>query len=610
MQAGRTPSPHRSVTSPAAMALGEKGVLQELQRRQSRSQPQSQSQAALYNSQSHAQFSQQPPSADGLPTQEGYDIGHRPPYRGGGRGGGGADVRGDEVFGSNLHGIQEDSFTSGVGGVGGMQAYDGRGRHIDHVTAQVGRQDVAQHGNHSFGGEEDTVDHFDESSQEYGSGEYGDFEYDEHELTQLTAQVHKLELGRRAVHDLPLPSDYYGAIQRLQHAKKMREEKLEEKNSLSMRNYSEKQTEKFKITQKTGPTVPRPFRSAVEDRKDSKSYSFRKPKEMSQPEKLSMAESNPSLRLSSTAQMIGIGDVSNSYLLSTLRQRDAPTSKSSHANTSNKRIQAHQHMHSSHASLRGYSHDTLDRPTGVSKYGREPGGQYYDGDGSQGGGGAGGGVEGGFSGSTGMGMGMGMGGAIADTVISRGGVPRDSNRVEPRAPSFASDDGISRRQMMRAERKHQQLEEEQRKLAQEKYRKELLRQKALQTAIHSGAYRPEERQHPHEKIVSKYTNRPDIGLDLVAITASAHSDYAARHSVLGVSQGGGVKGYASSDFGGSSVGFGSSANYYDDGGGSYAPSPYMAVDPLYLEQLSVGEYEDPHHVFGRSSAASSGVGRS
>jgi hypothetical protein len=111
--------------------------------------------------------------------------------------------------------------------------------------------------------------------------------------------------------------------------------------------------------------------------------------------------------------------------------------------------------------------------------------------------------------------------------MTRGGMVKyyHSQKTPAKAPAFEHEKVLTRRQSVRNEkrlREQQAAEEEKARLKSE--RDELL-QKALRKAKEVGAYTPERKVHSHQRISEKYSNRPEIGIDVSSMTMSALKAY-------------------------------------------------------------------------------------
>jgi hypothetical protein len=108
------------------------------------------------------------------------------------------------------------------------------------------------------------------------------------------------------------------------------------------------------------------------------------------------------------------------------------------------------------------------------------------------------------------------------------------------SPKLVTDELLSRRQSVREEKKKKMEELENQKQLDLKYRKEILKQKALgqyrydddgKTSIgSSNSNSSSSRYKYHEKLINKYNKSPSIGkLDLRQVTQKAYAEYSVKH---------------------------------------------------------------------------------
>jgi hypothetical protein len=247
---------------------------------------------------------------------------------------------------------------------------------------------------------------------------------------------HSQTTKRIVVEDLPLPNNYHDSIRRMQESVRMREERLEKSKEGAFRQYP-----KAASATRVEKTVPKEFESSVSKRLETKSHSYRKSSEKSNPD--SLPQSHRVQPMTASAKMLGIHDTSGSYFLTTLRDETRLPTKVTKV--------AHDE---------GGVPKTLDRRRPVGVYGsqNQHGSSSYD----------------------------------------------SENRLKAQAPAFFHMYGVERRSSERNDRKRQEAAEANARKEGLKLYKEHVHQQAMMSAVMSGVYDPTVQIDSHEKLVRKY----------------------------------------------------------------------------------------------------------
>ncbi len=111
------------------------------------------------------------------------------------------------------------------------------------------------------------------------------------------------------------------------------------------------------------------------------------------------------------------------------------------------------------------------------------------------------------------------------------GIVKRRSKVN-KVPNLSADKIVARRATNRREK--QQLEQVEQELEQGRIKahREFLRVKALHTAQDAGVYRPSSRFHQHEKTISKYSGRSDVGLNLAFAAQQSFDNYTQRNLTI------------------------------------------------------------------------------
>ena len=146
--------------------------------------------------------------------------------------------------------------------------------------------------------------------------------------------VEKLMKDKLTISDLPLPPDFYSAVQRLQRSTEIRHEMKEKEKHLELRNFLYHETIFDKNVHTTAMelaakkleiTIPKSFKSHVDELNESKSFSHRKPTDHSNIDMLPRCQRIPDTIASAYTATVSLNlkpcDV---YWMQNLRSPDKP----------------------------------------------------------------------------------------------------------------------------------------------------------------------------------------------------------------------------------------------------------------------------------------------
>ena len=332
-----------------------------------------------------------------------------------------------------------------------------------------------------------------------------------------------LQLDRKlTISDLPLPYGFHAQIERMQKGAAIREEKRQKQFCTEFRNFLNPAYEQFASQQdspsgagsgvgttgeggnagssrkKPEPTVAKMYHSHVAQHLEQKAFSHRKPVEAAQLQDAPMCDLIESAARD-PIRAVSKFDGPTTLWVNNLRPSTASPSKTRH-NT------------------------------------------------ARGGGGGGGGGTGrqserhgaSFNGHHGGG---GVGGVDDDTsslgMSDASSIPMQASGAryfrnyrpvtEGKAPELRADQVLRRRQAQREEREELERQLRQEQEAHERGQREKLRLQAQRTALEMGAFRENTRYHRHQKLISKYSQHPHVGVNLDQTAKMAYLDYTSKH---------------------------------------------------------------------------------
>lgn len=316
-----------------------------------------------------------------------------------------------------------------------------------------------------------------------------EYEYDEGAKTQFQNDGDRDKFiqgmkNRLSISHLPLPGNFYGEIQRMKTAQKLKDDRKAFLESIEMRNYGDFHTAKKGSPKSKKPVKPLVVEFNVDKRYESKDYTFRKPATHTDADNLPLVNHYESKIFKATAAVNGKDHLVNASWISDLRS-DTGQRINSNSNTlvSGNRILKKSQGHITKGSDGNSTVVSDDSSSFDSSFHFDDTFDNITDHSSQ----------------------------DSSIVVTRGGMIkcyRKHNTVG-KAPVFSHDAVLERRKKERESRKQREDEERNQQLEEEKNQKQRLHQKAVDSALRRGAFDPSSsRVSSIDKMVAKYAQSP------------------------------------------------------------------------------------------------------
>lgn len=337
---------------------------------------------------------------------------------------------------------------------------------------------------------------------------------------------------RLTISDLPLPSDFHTAVQRMHDSTVRREAHLDKRRDLELRSFlyydkSDKNAEQLtpgSAGKKLEITVPVEFTSHTDQHLEKKQYTHRKPapplpqkKDPPLLDRISSAYKCPS----SVYQRASSTDLVTTFWLNNLRPSvNTPSGAASPTmarsmSRSQTQLATSTHLAPPHYRMKTPNKAPAGPPSTVGSLANRAQAQSFLSP---------------IALTTTMDASSDIS-SLDENHLTPGAKYYMNYRpqTEPKAPKMRSEDSIHRRQSERKAREERRLQQEKEEEEKIKQRKLQIKMKAIQAAQEAGAYKPNSRYHTHQKIFEKYSHNPDVGLNVERAAKGAYAEYTAKH---------------------------------------------------------------------------------
>lgn len=362
------------------------------------------------------------------------------------------------------------------------------------------------------------------------------FDDDDHSQTawKETSSPSQRIKDRLTISDLPLPSDFHTAVQRMHESTVRREAHLDKQRDLELRSFlyydkSDKNAEQLtpgSAGKKLEITVPVEFTSHTDQHLEKKQYTHRKPapplpqkKDPPLLDRISSAYKCPS----SVYQRASSTDLVTTFWLNNLRPSvntpsgsASPTmAKSMGRSQSQGQFGPSTHLAPPHYRMKTPNKAPAGPPSTVGSLANRAQAQSFLSP---------------IALTTTMDASSDIS-SLDENHLTPGAKYYMNYRpqTEPKAPKMRSEDSIHRRQSERKAREERRLQQEKEEEEKIKQRKLQIKMKAIQAAQEVGAYKPNSRYHTHQKIFEKYSHNPDVGHNVERAAKGAYAEYTAKH---------------------------------------------------------------------------------